>query len=100
MRLGSTIYTDGVVVNRQKTCFEEIEGDCRENFRDRFQSFGYTYLQFAPAYRYGYSLADNERYRGKDWTSVEREAFLEWESENPATWEQVREAIRYAFCNA
>ena len=88
------------LVKQHTTCFEEIEADCREDFRGRFQDVGYTYLQFAPAYRYGHSLADNERYRGKDWESVKAEAFLEWESENPATWPQIHEAVRYAFCNA
>ena len=85
-------------MEEQKCCFADIETECRENFRNHYQDFGYTFRQFAPAYRFGHSLADNELYRGKEWSLIEHEAFVQWEAENPSTWEEVHEAVRYAFC--
>jgi hypothetical protein len=58
---------------------------------------GYTYRQFAPAYRYGRQLAEDDLYRGKEWNIVESSAFREWERQNPNTWEQVKEAVKQGF---
>jgi len=58
----------------------------------------YTYDQYLPAYRYGYDLAVNERFRDyTDWNSVETDARRYWEERNPGTWERFKNAVQHAW---
>ena len=56
-----------------------------------------AYADYEPAYRYGYELAENERYRGRDWAALEADARRDWESRHAGTWEQFKDAIRYGW---
>jgi hypothetical protein len=58
---------------------------------------GNSFDQYAPAYRYGYDLAGNERYSHQDWTEVEPEARQFWEERHPGTWDTFRAAIYHAW---
>ena len=58
-----------------------------------------TYEQHDPAFRYGYTLANDDNLRGKDWESFESSAHSRWEERNPGTWEQFKDSIRYAWDN-
>lgn len=69
----------------------------QRDFSSRYEQAGYTYRQFAPAYRYGRQLAENELFRGKDWKAVELSAYHQWEGQNPNTWEQVKGAVQQGF---
>jgi hypothetical protein len=51
-----------------------------------------------PVYRYGHSLADENK--GKDWNAVETDARRRWEERNPGTWDKFRNAARYAWDRA
>lgn len=73
------------------------ESHFRRDFTSRFEQTGYSYRQLAPAYRYGYQLADDDLYRGKEWQVVESSAYRQWEHDNPNTWEQVKEAVKQGF---
>jgi|GEM_PF-2890540 len=77
--------------------FEAYETDFRKDFETRFANKGYTYDRYVPAYRYGYTLATGEPYRGKDWAEIEPEARREWEKRNPNTWDLFKDSIRYAW---
>jgi hypothetical protein len=79
----------------QKT--RRIESEFRRDFVSRFEAAGYTYRQFAPAYRYGYQLSEDDLFRGKEWGIVEASAFRQWEHNNPNTWEQVKDAVKQGF---
>lgn len=72
-----------------------------EGFRTHFAGTSYantyTYDQYEPAYRYGYDLATNQRYRGRDWTDIEPDARRYWDERNPGTWERIKDAVRYAW---
>ena len=52
---------------------------------------------YEPAYRYGYELGTNERYRGRDWAALEAEARRDWEARHPSTWERFKDAVRYGW---
>jgi hypothetical protein len=56
-----------------------------------------AYADYEPAYRYGYDLAGNARYRGRDWAALEADARRDWESRHGGTWEQFKDAIRYGW---
>jgi uncharacterized protein (TIGR02271 family) len=77
--------------------FTDYETDYRNNYQSAFATKGYTYDQYAPAYRYGYNLASDERYRGRDWAAVEPDARSAWEQHNKGTWEEFKDAIRYSW---
>ena len=59
--------------------------------------YGVYYDRYEPAYRYGYTLASDNRYTGKEWTAIEAEARRDWEKNNQGAWEDFKDAIRYAW---
>jgi hypothetical protein len=73
-----------------------MESDFRQHWTRTFSQGGLTYEQCSPAYRYGYELASNTKYRG-DWASIEADARRDWEQRQPGTWERFKAAIRYAW---
>jgi uncharacterized protein (TIGR02271 family) len=81
--------------------FSDYDADFRKNFTSTYGSRGknYTYEKYAPAYRYGHDLASDKRYSGKDWSTFESDARRDWETRNPgqSTWEDVKDAVRYAW---
>ena len=71
----------------------------RSYYDSNMSSSGGTYEQHDPAFRYGYTLANDDNLRGKDWESFESSAHSRWEERNPGTWEQFKDSIRYAWDN-
>jgi uncharacterized protein (TIGR02271 family) len=78
--------------------FATYATDWQQHHGTTFLSRG-TYADYEPAYRYGYELAENERYRGRDWAAMEVDARRDWESRHGGTWEQFKDAIRYGWDN-
>ena len=70
---------------------------CRKHYATAFADSGGAYTEYEPAYRYGYALRTNERYRGRDWTALEAEARHDWEVRHPSTWERFKDAVRYGW---
>lgn len=78
--------------------FDAYDADFRSHYGTAFaKSSGATYERYVPAYRYGYTMATDQRYRGRDWTVLEPEARRTWEEQHSGTWEQFKDAIRYAW---
>jgi hypothetical protein len=69
----------------------------REHYTTAFATSGAAYPDYEPAYRYGYELGTNERYRGRDWATLEAEARRDWEARHPGTWTRFHDAIRHAW---
>ncbi|UJR86023.1 YsnF/AvaK domain-containing protein [Sandaracinus amylolyticus] len=61
---------------------------------------GATWETYEPAYRMGHTFALDRRYGGREWTAIERDVRTRWETENPGTWERVKDAIRHSFDRA
>lgn len=76
--------------------FATYAPDWRQHYGTTFMNRG-AYADYEPAYRYGYDLAGNERYRGRDWAALEADARRDWESRHAGTWEQFKDAIRYGW---
>jgi hypothetical protein len=76
--------------------FSAYESDFRTHATSALASRGQAYDHWAPAYRYGYELAHNPRYRDRDWSAIEAEARRDWEGRRTGPWEEFKEAIRYA----
>jgi uncharacterized protein (TIGR02271 family) len=70
---------------------------CRQHYATAFAGRGAAYTEYEPAYRYGYALRRDERYRGRDWAALEADARREWEARHPSTWERFKDAVRYGW---
>jgi uncharacterized protein (TIGR02271 family) len=92
---GSGISTGSSAIN-----FDTYDNDYRDHYQRTFGSAGYTYDDYKPVYQYGYSLANDQRYANRDWTTFESDARTRWEEHNPGTWEQFKDSIRYAWDKA
>jgi len=77
--------------------FESYDQQFHTHYQSNFANSGYTYEDYSPAYRYGYSLATDNRYHDYDWTRLESEARRTWEVDHPNTWDRFKDAIRDAW---
>lgn len=70
----------------------------REHYTDTYGNRGRDYNFYAPAYRYGYQMAHDDRYANYDsWDQVEADARSGWEKTKDAaqgTWEDFKDAVR------
>jgi hypothetical protein len=77
--------------------FRRYDSDYRTHYQATGANTGYTYEQYKPVYRYGYSLAADPAYRGWEWDRIEPAARRRWEERNPNTWERFKASVRYAW---
>ena len=78
--------------------FDTYANDFRSNFTTKYGNRGYSYDRYEPAYRYGYTLAGDTRYAGKDWSAIEADVRRDWEKNNQGSaWEDFKDSIRYAW---
>jgi hypothetical protein len=76
--------------------FDTYTTDWRQHHGTTFLNRG-AYDDYMPAYRYGYDLSTNERYRGRNWADIETDIRSGWETQRPGTWERFKDAIRYGW---
>jgi uncharacterized protein (TIGR02271 family) len=76
--------------------YETYDPDFRSNYQSTYSSLG-SYDRFQPAYRYGYTLATDQRYAGRNWSDVEPEARKAWNSQNKNSWEDFKDAVQYSW---
>jgi hypothetical protein len=74
--------------------FDTYRDTFRRDFDTNYGTSAYTYQHYEPAYRYGYDLGTNTRYRGMAWYELEPEARRRWEESNQGTWDQFKNAVR------
>ncbi len=65
------------------------------NFANRGN--GYSYERYQPAYQYGYTLANDSRYAGREWADIEMDARRDWETRGEGAWEEFKDAVRGAW---
>ena len=98
---GSTTFEDRVMrtdMTSDYGDFDSYDPRFQDHFTNSMYGPTYTYDQYRPAYRYGYDLAIDERYRDyRDWRDVEVEARTRWDERNPGTWEEFKDAVRHAW---
>lgn len=76
----------------------DVDRDFRTDFASRYSHTGETYEAHAPAYRYGYEMANDSRYRGRDFDEVEPNLRTEFARREPdSTWERIKESVRYGW---
>jgi hypothetical protein len=77
--------------------FSTYEREFRSHYNTAFAPGGSPYDRWAPAYRYGYDIATDPHYRNREWATIEPDARRDWEQRHKGTWEEFKEAIRYAW---
>jgi uncharacterized protein (TIGR02271 family) len=79
--------------------FDTYDADFRGHYTTSLASRGHPYERWSPGYRYGYELAGDRRYAGRDWAAIEPEARRDWEARHQGTWDEFKDTIRYAWDN-
>jgi uncharacterized protein (TIGR02271 family) len=78
--------------------WQQTDRTFQDHYRTTYGSRGHDYNYYQDAYRYGYTLANDDRYQNRDWSSIETDARRRWESEHRDTaWDDVKDAIRYGW---
>jgi uncharacterized protein (TIGR02271 family) len=77
--------------------FDAYEADFRGHYTASLAGRGHPYERWAPAYRYGYELAGDRRYAGRDWAALEADARRDWETRHQGTWDEFKDTIRHAW---
>ncbi len=77
--------------------FDRYDARFRSYFASTPYATTYTYEEFLPAYRYGYDISREDRYRGQVWSDIEDDARRSWETDHPGTWERFKDSIRHAW---
>ena len=67
----------------------------RRHYQLNYHDNGQEYEYYAPAYRFGYELAEENA--GRDWESVQAEAQRHWQSNHASAWDEMSEAIHYGW---
>jgi len=98
--VSDTVRRTDVHVDRDNanTGYNAYDTDFRSDYQTRYGRMGRSYDVYAPAYRYGYTLASDPSYSNRDWSTFEANARSQWEREHPDTlWDDIKDAARYAW---
>jgi len=76
--------------------YETYDPSFRTHYKTAYSSKG-SYDRYQPAYQYGYTLATDQRYAGRNWSDVELEARKSWNTSNQNSWEDFKDAIHYSW---
>lgn len=85
---------------RAAATFDSYANDFRGHWRSNSSSAGGRYEDYEPSYRYGYDLANNAQYRGKNWNAIEMDVQNDWNRRYPNTWDRMKNSIRYGYDRA
>jgi len=70
--------------------------DFRRHWQTAYGDSGGRYEDYDAAYRYGSTMAGNDRYKNYQWNDVEPQLRNDWEANHPgSTWDKVKDAVRY-----
>lgn len=86
----------GRASNSTATSYDVYDPDFRTHFSRAYPGMG-NFDRYQPAYRYGYTLATDDRYQGRSWREVEPDARRAWDSQNQNSWEDFKDAVQYSW---
>lgn len=74
------------------------DDEYRRHFQTAYANAG-KFEDYAQAYRYGSTVAADERFRGHRWEEAEEDVHADWESRYGAAtpWEKAKNAVRYGW---
>jgi uncharacterized protein (TIGR02271 family) len=72
--------------------------DYHDDFQARYAITGARYEDYAPAYEYGSTLANDQRYSNRSWDDIESSARSDWQTRYPGSdWERFKAAARHGW---
>jgi stress response protein YsnF len=69
----------------------------RTHYDQMYARSGRAYSDYEPAYRYGYDLATDDRYRGREWDDIAEDVATDWGREFDEEWEEFKGAVRQGW---
>jgi uncharacterized protein (TIGR02271 family) len=69
----------------------------RSHYDQTYARSGRTYSEYEPAYRYGYDLATDDRYRGQEWDDIASDVATDWGREFDSEWDEFKGAVRQGW---
>jgi hypothetical protein len=73
----------------------DYDAGYRTHFASAYAGSRANFDDYLPAYLYGHRLSADERYRCRDWASIEADARRNWEADSPGRpWDQFKDAVR------
>jgi len=79
------------------SAFETYAPDFRTHYKTTYSNMGGNFDRYQPAYQYGYTLATDDRYKGRNWRDIEPEVRSAWNTQNQGTWEDFKDAVQYSW---
>ena len=77
--------------------FDDFHGDFKTYFTSHLEKSGHKFDKFLPAFKFGHTLANSEKFAKLDWAHLEAGAKKTWEEKNPGTWTAFHDAVKHAF---
>jgi uncharacterized protein (TIGR02271 family) len=98
-QLGTNRTTGTMTGSAPRTgTYDDYAADFRNDWQTNYSRAGGRYEDYEPAYRYGTTLASDERYRNRNWNDIEADARRDWETRYPgSTWERFKAAVRHGW---
>lgn len=81
----------------QASNYDMYDSGFRTHWQSNYGNSGIGYERYQPAYRYGYTLANDQRYSGRNWNEIESDVRRDWESRNQGPWENFKDSIRHSW---
>lgn len=76
----------------------DFDTDYRRDFETNYANSGANYDEYAPAYRYGYEMANDPRYQGRSFDEVESDLRTDYGRRYPnSAWDRFKNSIRYGW---
>jgi len=69
----------------------------RTHYDQYYGTTGRNYDYYQPGYRYGYEMANDTRYSGRDWSLIEADVRRDWEATGRGAWEEFKDSIRHGW---
>lgn len=70
----------------------------RRDYETNYSSSGQPYEYYAGAYGFGYTIANDPRFRNRRFEDVERDLRTDYEGRYPnSTWDRVKNSVRYGW---
>ena len=78
--------------------WKTVEAGFRKHYDTAYATTDHDYDVYEPAYRYGYDMASDTRYSGRDFNSVEADLRKDYvDNHDESLWEETKDAVRHAY---
>lgn len=77
--------------------YDTYDARFRQHYDTYYATTGVPYNRYQQAYRYGYTVASDPRYRDRDWRDIEPEVRRDWERREDSAWEEFKDAVRHGW---